>query len=168
MKYYLGIDPGKEGAFSVLNQYSELIELIPMPLIGREYNKPEIRDILTSRKFEKIALEDPDIIFGVAKSSVASLKHCVGLIEGILVGIEAPHILVKPKEWQKECWKHIKIQKKPDGKSNDTKATSIIAALNLWPKTNFKLTNKGSASKNFNDGMVDASLIAEYVRRKFA
>lgn len=167
MKYYLGIDPGKQGAFTVLNDNSEIIELIPMPLIGKEYNKQEIKNIITSRDFQKVALENPSVIFGAAKSSVASLMHCVGLIEGILIGTQTPHILVQPKEWQKECWKHVKIQKKPDGKTNDTKATSILAAINLWQKVDFKITNKGGKSTLYNEGMIDAALIAEYTRRLF-
>ena len=167
MKHYLGIDPGKQGAFIVLNEDSEIVELIPMPLLGKEYDKQEIRNIIRSRQFQKVALENPSVIFGAAKSAVASLMHCVGLIEGILIGTEAPYILVQPKEWQKECWKHVKVQKKSDGKTNDTKATSILAATNLWQSTNFKITNKGGKSINYNDGMIDAALLAEYARRLF-
>ena len=167
MKYYLGIDPGKQGAFIVLNADSEIVELIPMPLLGKEYDKQEIRNIINSRMFQKVALENPSVIFGAAKSAVASLMNCVGLIEGILIGTEVPYILVQPKEWQKECWKHVKVQKKSDGKTNDTKATSILAATNLWLSTNFKITNKGGKSINYNDGMIDAALLAEYARRLF-
>ena len=167
MKYYLGIDPGKQGAFVILDENSTIIEQIGTPLIGKEYDRQAIIEILTSREFHKVGLENPDIIFGVAKSAVASLSNCVGLIEGMMLGLEIPFILIKPKEWQKECWKHINIQKKVDSKSNDTKATSTLAAVNLWPRENFKITNAGNPSKNHNDGMVDAALVAEYVRRMF-
>lgn len=166
MKYYLGIDPGKAGAFVVLDENSNIVEKIGTPLIGKEYDKHGIISILTKYPYQKIGLENPDVIFGIGKSSVASLSNCVGLIEGMMLALNIPFLLIKPKEWQKECWKHVKTQKKPDGK-NDPKATSIIAAVNLWPKENFKITNKGSSSVNHNDGMVDAGLIAEYVRRMF-
>jgi len=167
MKYYLGIDPGKQGAFVIIDESSNIIETIGTPLIGKEYDRQGIIEILTSREFHKIGLESPDIIFGVGKSAVASLSHCVGLIEGMMLGLNVPFLLIKPKEWQKECWKHVKTQKKATGKGNDTKATSIMAAVNLWPHENFKITNIGNPSKNHNDGMVDAALIAEYVRRMF-
>ena len=167
MKYYLGIDPGKQGAFVIIDDDSNIVEKIPTPLIGKEYDRKEIVSILKSREFHKIGLENPDIIFGVGKSAVASLSNCVGLIEGIMIGLGVSYILIKPKEWQKECWKHIKVQKKVCGKKNDTKATSILAAVNLWNKEDFKITNKGSVSKNYNDGMIDAVLIAEYTRRLF-
>lgn len=167
MKYYLGIDPGKQGAFVIIDENSNIIEKYGTPLIGKEYDRQGIIEILTSREFHKVGLENPDVIFGIGKSAVASLSHCVGLIEGIMLGLNVPHIMIKPKEWQKECWKHVKTQKKADGKTNDTKATSIVAAVNLWSSENFRVTNVGNASKNHNEGMVDAVLVAEYVRRMF-
>lgn len=167
MKHYLGIDPGKLGAFAIIDENASIAEIIGMPLIGKEYDKKEIVNIIRSYDFARIGVENPTAIFGVGKSSFASLRECVGMLYGMLEAFEAPYILIQPKEWQKECWKHIKIQKKADGKGNDTKATSILAATNLFPSTNFKITNKGGNSKNYNDGMVDASLIAEYLRRKF-
>lgn len=167
MKYYLGIDPGKQGAFVVIDENSNVVEKFGTPLIGKEYDCQGIISILTKYQYERIGLENPDVIFGIGKSAVASLFHCVGLIEGMMLGLNIPFLLIKPKEWQKECWKHVKTQKKADGKTNDTKATSIIAAVNLWPKENFKITNSGNASKNHNEGMVDAVLVAEYVRRMF-
>lgn len=167
MKYYLGIDPGKQGAFVVIDENSNVVEKFGTPLIGKEYDRQGIISILTKYPYERIGLENPDIIFGVGKSVVASLSHCVGLIEGMMIGLGLAHVMIKPKEWQKECWKHVKTQKKADGKTNDTKATSIIAAVNLWPKENFKVTNVGNPSKNHNDGMIDGVLVAEYVRRLF-
>lgn len=167
MKYYLGIDPGKQGAFVVIDENSNVVEKFGTPLVGKEYDRSAIISILKKYPYERVGLENPDVIFGVGKSVVASLSHCVGLIEGIMIGMGVPHIMIKPKEWQKECWKHVKTQKKADGKTNDTKATSIIAAVNLWPKEDFKITNSGNASKNHNEGMVDAVLVAEYVRRLF-
>jgi hypothetical protein len=167
MRYYLGIDPGKQGAFVIMDESSNIVEKIGTPLIGKEYDRQGIVQILKSREFHKVGLESPDVMFGVGKSVVYSLSHCVGLIEGILIGLNIPHVMIKPKEWQKECWKHVKVQKKADGKGNDTKATSTIAAVNLWPSEDFKITNKGGKSVNHNDGMIDAVLIAEYVRRMF-
>lgn len=166
-KYYLGIDPGKQGALTVLNQWGTIIETIGTPLIGKDYDKQEIRNFLLKYKYNHVGLENPNVIFGVGKSAVASLMHCVGLFEGILMGLQIPHTLVKPQEWQKECWKHVTKQKKADGKS-DPKATSILAAINIWSSWDFKITNKGGKSKNYNDGMIDAALIGEYVRRLYS
>lgn len=165
-KYYLGIDPGKDGGFAIVDSNGKVIQLIPMPLIGKEYDKNRIVEILTEFEFEKIGLENPNVIFGVGKSAVASLMRCVGMLEGMLIGLDLSYILIQPKEWQKEGWKYVKVQKKSDGKT-DTKATSYLAVSNLWPNVNFKITSKGNVSTKFHDGLVDASLIGEYVRRKF-
>src|SRR5690606_19706674 len=90
MKYYLGIDPGKQGAFVVIDENSTVIEKIGTPLIGKEYDRQAIVAILTKHKYHKIGLENPDVIFGIGKSAVASLSHCVGLIEGIMIGLKTP------------------------------------------------------------------------------
>ena len=169
MKYFLGINPGKEGAFVIINEHSQIVEKIGMPLIGTEYNKKYIKDIILGREYVHIGLENPQHMFGGSKSSAVSLGGCVKLIEGMLFAFEIPHTLVRPKDWQSETWKHISKQYKPgtEKKVVDTKATSILAAINIWPVEDFHLTNKGSKSKNINDGMIDACLIAEYVRRMY-
>ena len=169
MKYFLGVDPGLEGAFVILNESSQIVEKIGMPLIGNEYNKTEMKEILLGREYVHIGLENPQHMFGGSKKSAVSLAGCVRLIEGMLFALELSHTLVRPKEWQKEMWKHIKIQYKvsTSGKTKvvDTKATSSLSVINIWPKEDFYLTNKGNKSKNMNDGLVDAVLICEYVRR---
>jgi hypothetical protein len=171
MKYYLGIDPGKQGAYAVVNEDGEICEKGGLPLIGKDYDKVGLYKILTGRKYHHIGLEDPGIILGAGKSAVASLHKAVGLIEGIMIGLQIPHTLAKPKEWQKLMWKDVTKQTKlsTSGKTyiTDTKATSLIAGLRFFPSENFKITNKGGVSINYNDGMIDAALIAEYVRRIF-
>lgn len=169
-KYFLGIDPGKQGALVVIDENSKVVEMLGMPLVGNEYDKKTIVGFLKSYDFVHIGLENPSIIVSVSKSSVASLFKCVGMFEGFLMGLGISHSLVSPKVWQSEVWQNIKKQTKltSDGKKKtDTKATSTLAANNLFASTDFKVTNKLSVSKNYNDGMIDAALIAEYVRRKF-
>jgi hypothetical protein len=171
MRHYLGIDPGKLGAYVVINEDGDIVKKGGLPLIGKEYDKDAIRKILTDFDFHHIGVEDPGIIMGAGKSSVASLHRCVGMLEGMLVGLSIPHTLTKPKEWQKEMWKNVTKQFKlsTTGKTQvtDTKATSLIAALRLFPSENWKITNKGGVSVNHNDGMIDGALIAEYIRRTF-
>ncbi|WP_060873827.1 hypothetical protein [Myroides odoratus] len=169
-RYFLGIDPGKQGALVVIDEDSKVVEMVGMPLIGNEYDKKTIIDFLRSYDFVHIGLENPSIIVSVSKSSVASLFKCVGMFEGLLMGLGISHSLVNPKVWQNEVWENVKKQTKltSDGKKKtDTKATSTLAANSLFASVNFKVTNKLSKSKNYNDGMIDAALIAEYVRRKF-
>ena len=165
-KIYLGIDCGKQGFFTFLNQDGIIVDYYAMPLIGKEYDKQQIKQILEKHKIHKVIVEKPTSIFGVGKSAVASLMQCVGMIEGMLVALDLSYIMVQPKQWQKQCWSHVKVQKDIKGKT-DTKATSILAAVNLFNHTDFKVTNKGNSSKNYNDGFCDSALIAEYGRRMF-
>jgi hypothetical protein len=171
MKYYLGIDPGKLGAYAVMDEGGVICEKVGLPLLGSEYDKAAMRAILTGREYTHVGLEEPGIIHGTSKSSVASLQRCVGMIEGLLVGLQIPYSLIQPKEWQKKMWTNVKTQRKisTTGKTmvNDTKATSTLAVLRLWPSENWKITNKGNDSTKYNDGMIDAALIAEYVRQTY-
>lgn len=166
---FLGIDPGKEGFFVVIDKEGNLVERIGIPQIASEYDKRGILDFFNKYNFTHIGLENPGIIQGVSKSSVASLQKCVSLIEGLLFGTSVKHSLPKPKEWQSVMWKNISKQYKTGtGKKQvDTKATSLLAAQNLFPGVDFKITKKGSPSTKYNDNMVDAILIAEYVRRLY-
>jgi|SRR5690554_4901796 len=165
--YYLGIDPGKEGFFVVIDERGKLVEAIGIPQIGKEYDKKGILDFFGKYKFQHIVLENPGILQGTSKSSVASLQKCVSLIEGLLFSTGVPHTLAKPKEWQSVMWKNVTKQYKANSerKQVDTKATSLLAALNLFPVVNFKITKNGNSSKNYNDNLVDAILLAEYGRR---
>lgn len=170
MKYYLGIDPGKQGAYVVVDQDSNVIEKGGLPLIGKkEYDKKGIHMILDKYEYHHVGLEDPGMIQGAGKSAVAQLQRCVGMIEGMLIAKQMRYTLAKPKEWQKEMWKDVTKQMKMSttGKTQvvDTKATSIIAGTRLFAREDWKITNLGNPSSNYNDGMIDAALIADYVRR---
>lgn len=172
-KFYIGIDPGKQGAIVIIDDKGNILNKIVMPTIGssNEYDKQEIKNILNSTPLDKthVGIEKPSVIFGISKSAVASLSHCVGMLEGIVTGLGLPHTMVSPKEWQKEMWSNItKVTKTKisDGKSRkitDTKATSELAAINLYPNTDFR---KSERSKNRHDGIIDAVLIANYCRKK--
>lgn len=167
MDYFLGIDPGKEGFMVVINSRGELIEAINIPQIGKEYDKKGILDFLTKYNYRYVTLENPGIIHGASKTSVASLQKCVSLIEGILFSTGISHSLPQPKSWQSIMWSDTKKQYKTNAgkKSVDTKATSLLAASNLFPTVDFKVTKKGSKSVNHNDNFVDGILLAEYGRR---
>lgn len=166
---YLGIDPGKEGFFVVIDDNGRLVEAVGIPQIGKEYDKRGILDFFMKYDFRHIVLENPGILQGTSKSSVASLQKCVSLIEGLLFSTGISHSLPKPKEWQSVMWKNVTKQYKPGTtkKQVDTKATSLLAALNLFPTVNFKITKNGNSSKNYNDNYVDGILLAEYGRRLY-
>lgn len=173
MKYYLGVDPGKTaGAYTILDENRKVIEKGGLPMVGKkEYDRVGLKAIFTKFPYDHVGLEDPGTILGSSKNAVASLHKGVGLMEGMLIGLGIPHTMCKPKEWQKQMWKDTTKQMKnsTSGKTQvvDTKATTTIATLRLFPNDNWKLTNAGNASINYHDGMMDAALIAEYVRQMY-
>ena len=173
-KVYGGIDPGAKG-FIVVAKGEKDIACWPIPRIGKEYNHQEI-----SKLFKYFSEEHEDIHFvleGVncdprwgAKVNW-SLGGCKEMLKQVLTDFKIPYTLVNPKAWQKEMWQGVTVQKKPSstGKTmvTDTKKTSEIAAMRLFPFVDFNVTDKLNKSKNKNDNLIDAVLMAEYCKRNF-
>ena len=168
MKYYAAIDPGKNGYISAFDDeggyYSSSI-----PLIGKIIDTHQLNEFLVKWKDAHFVIEDVHSIFGVSSKATFSFGFVCGIIEGLLVANNISFTRVQPKVWQKECWQGVPLQQKPSstGKTmvTDTKAMSLIAAKRLFPEIDFR---DNPRCKNPHDGKVDATLIAEYCRRKFS
>lgn len=149
-KLIVAFDPGKSGGIAAMSLYGNVVAIHEMPLIGKEYDEREIKDILT-RYMEEfdvhvlIELVNASPMFGMVAS--ASLMHCRGLLQGISVGLDLPYTMVLPKTWQKECWEGIRKveiktkRQKKDGSyvyKVDPKPTSELAAKRLFPKIDLR------------------------------
>lgn len=174
MNYYLGIDPGVHGAFTVIDDKNKVKDQFVVPLIDGKIDLQELRNLLALTEIAypglESVLEEPGVLFGVSKSSMATMFRALGNKEGILTGLGLSHILASPKTWQKLIWIDTDIVKKKSktGKKlvNDTKATSFNAAKRLFPNHDNwyygnNEDNKGRRTK-VNDGLVDSLLIAKY------
>lgn len=160
---YIGIDPGTSGAFSVLDEQGNIIEMLVMPMIGKEYDVRAIIEFLSKYKNNShVFIENVKAVSGVPVSSTSSFNFGfgVGLLNGIIQALEIPYTKVAVATWQKEMWEGVAEQKKYGKK--DTKTMSLIASRRLFPKDDFLATSR---SRVPHDGLVDASLIAEYGRR---
>lgn len=178
MKTIIGIDPGKDGGISALTvQDDEIvsIDLYKIPRIKTEvdYRKLSniLNDICTEYDNPIFVLEDVHSVFGASASANFQFGHICGVLLGIILGTKKPYHPVNPKIWQKEIWQRVDIvevsKKDKNGKvkvKTDTKATSLLAASRLFPDTNFLATDRSSKP---HDGLIDATLIAEYGRRSF-
>lgn len=168
---YAAIDPGKTGAIVFVDELGDLYTHQSTPLIGREYDKESMHKILIQYNIDHIVLEDVHANIIGGKASNFDLGRGKGLWEGLICGISAPMTMVPPKEWQKEMWMGVKKQYKTGGKKKtvDTKATSLLAAKQLWPNQNWNCVSPktGKVLSGIDDGLVDAALMAEYCRRKF-
>lgn len=177
-KYYIGIDPGKTGSVAILDEDGRVFSLKDTPIIGKEYDKAEMIAILNKYENCHAVLEDVHATQMGGKVSNFDFGRGKGLWEMALMSLKIPHTMVKPKAWQKEMWQGVNIQYKPTARRNkkgepvkkvDTKATSLLAAKNLFPNQEFRnISDKtGKPLSSINDGLVDAILMAEYCRRKF-
>lgn len=171
-KLYLGIDVGKNGGFSFINNEGELVKTMIMPVIGKIYDYNAIKEIFT-QPIKHIVIEDVHSIFGMGAEAQFQFGMGKGIIIAMAVASEIPYTLVSPKKWQKEMWDSTSLVTKPtkrklkDGsysRKTDTKKTSLVAARRLFPKEKFLPTVRCSVP---HDGMVDASLMALYGYRRF-
>lgn len=180
MEYrFIGIDPGKTGHIVVLNLTGGIIEHIPFPLVGKEYDKQLMAqffkgyaDLHHKEDNFKVhaVLEDVHTTQMGGKSSNFDFGRAKGLLEMALMSLEIPHTMVQPKAWQKWMWQGAKTQYKQGAKKKtvDTKATSLLAAKMLKPDQEWRVIGKtGKPTTKIDDGLVDAYLMAEYCRRKF-
>lgn len=171
MKKYIGIDVGKEGFISVID--------------NGEYRFCSIEgsDNLSLSKFlldetlsqsVAVVIEDVHAIYGSSAEGTFNFGFIKGFLIGLLVAHKIPYTLVQPKEWQGEIWTNsdmvvsyktitLKGGKEQKRKEVHTKKTSINAAQRLFPSVDFR---KNERCKNPDDNKVDALLMAEYGRRK--
>lgn len=182
-KNYAGIDPGKTGHIVILDQDGQILFQKQTPLIGKEYDKQEMHQIIY--QFEKtqthichFVLEDVHATQMGGKSSNFDFGRGKGLWEMALTARFVPHTMVTAKQWQKQMWQGVKKQYKSTRRKTkagnfvkkiDTKATSLLAAKNLMPNEDWRnISDKtGKPLSSINDGKVDAYLMAEYCRRNF-
>lgn len=171
MKYFIGIDPGKDGGIAILNNNGEIVFKTNSPQIGKEADLHKIDTILKSYvvlKQHHVIMEDVHSIFGMSAKSNFSFGKNVGHLEGMLIGMGTKYTLVAPKKWQKEMWEGIPEQRKPgkEGKKGpiDTKTMSLLAVKRLFPGADLR---KSERSTKAHDGIVDALLLAEYCRRNY-
>lgn len=158
---YIGVDIGKKGAIVGINDNLEVLFKYVMPLTKqKEIDLPELlkifTDIATSYRACIVAVEDVHSIFGSSAKSNFQFGRSLGIIEGFVGAKEFSYLKVPPKTWQKIA--HVGIPK-----SEDKKAMSLSAAKRLFPKVDFTATKRSTVP---HDGIVDALLIAYYLKHK--
>ena len=169
-KIYLGIDPGGKGFISAITDGGYKFYSIS-DLNALEINK--VLGTLKGRGNVVAVMEEVHAIFGSAAKATFSFGEIFGLLKGLLIANTIPYHLIPPKTWQKEIWtnpdmvvayKQVVVKgKATTRKEVNTKATSLNAALRLFPDVDFRKTAR---CKKPDDNKVDSLLIAEYGRRK--
>jgi len=114
-----------------------------------------IKSCATEEELRMVAIEEQRPMHKQGVTSTFSTGRGYGILEGIVAALELPYELIRSVDWQKEMFKGL-----PKG---DTKEHSARIAKQLFPKEDFK---KSDRCTNIHDGLTDATLIAEYIRRK--
>ncbi|SBV91968.1 hypothetical protein [uncultured Dysgonomonas sp.] len=169
-KIRVGIDPGKKGALVEITD-GVVTKKVPTPLIGNEYDIPSMNELISAyvgKDDVMVLLEDVHSLGGVSAAANASLMENKGVWIGLLIANKIPFTLVTPKEWQAFSWsgveKVLKEKKSEKDRSiTDTKATSLKAAVYLYPNEDLR---KSDRAKNFDEGLVDSLLMAHYACHK--
>jgi len=160
-KIYAGIDPGKSGGIAFLSEDMELT-MYKTPLIGNQMDHQKVRELLLQYNPVMVELEDVHSLPGTSAKANFSFGENKGEHRGILVGLQMPYMEVAPKIWQKIAWEGVSLIKNPKGKT-DTKSMSLISAKRIFPRESFLASER---SIKPHDGIVDAALLAYYVKCK--
>ena len=162
-KFYIGIDPGINGALACLDQAGNIQKITVMPIIkvGTK-NKLDPRGIIawlkqcfTEEEIRIVAIEEQRAMHKQGVTSTFSIGRGYGILEGIVTALNLPYELIRSVDWQREMFRGF-----PKGK---TKELSVRVAQQLYPMQDFKRT---SQCTNLHDGLTDACLLGEFIRRK--
>lgn len=168
MKFYCGIDIGKQGAIVVISETG--ISKYRMPLINKILDIHELSNILSKLNSSGgeliVGIENLKGIFGAGKSSTFTLGHIAGATEALLIAFNISFIKIQAKEWQKMCFEGIPEMKKQSSTKKtevrDTKSMALLAQKRLYP-TFVPMMGK---QRTPDDGIIDALLIAHYLKTK--
>lgn len=169
---FVGVDPGKSGAWVMLDSKGFLQTRMITPIV-KDSNMVDIKKefewlcgICQNTDYKKIlTIEDVHPLPGVGAKNTGAFMENKGQIEALFGVMKVLYenidiVYLAPSKWQKEVW-DLKDRVEKPGRC-DTKATSLNCAKRIWGNDTFIETPR---SKKAHDGIVDAMLIAEASRR---
>lgn len=150
MSTWIGIDPGKKGAISLIT-FKGRYETWDMPVLPNgEIDSRAIYDILYQFENIKCVLEKSQPMPQQGVTSVFNYGRGYGKIQSILEILKIPYAEIRPTQWKKEF-----------GLIKKDKKQSVTLAKKLFPGAEL-VTPRGRLI----DGRAEALLMAEYGRRK--
>jgi len=143
-----GIDPGKKGGLAILDE-SDLISVIPMPLIDDSVDFKLVKDFLIKHKPSKIIIEAVHAMPRQGVCSMFNFGFSTGGLHGVCCALDLPITTVQPRTWQKTLM----------GDAKHEKEDTIAWVINKFPSVNLLATPR---SKKPHDGMSDSIAIGYY------
>ena len=144
MKYWIGIDPGADGALAWINDTGKT-GVIPFSEFGYLSELVYVSAFPAKAVVEKVGARP-----GQGVKSMFSFGQNFGFILGILQAYSIPYELVPPQKWKREF------------SITADKNQSIRIAKHLYPNVDLK---KSDRCRKDHDGMAEALLMAEFARR---
>ena len=159
---YIGIDNGISGGIAALGQCGSIIAMRTMPTKKHgAKNEVDIREFyrwlsdVTGGNLSNgiYCIEEPggSKSAAAAKSMAGSFHSIRGFFETKFLAFER----VTPQRWQKAMLGKVA--------KGETKQAALWVAESLWPSERFLPSPR---HRTPNDGMIDAALIAEWLRRQ--
>jgi len=169
----VGIDNGLTGAIVILTREGEIFDTILMPVETGPSSRGRATNIIAARKLVKI-LKNPLIGPNIAVekpggahdyNAAVSMADSFATLRTVVLALGKTLHAVTSGDWQREFWptppRTPKGQERPA--KYDPKYLAAIAARKVWPGTVFLASPQSTTSHK---GIVDAALIAEFLRRK--
>jgi len=147
-KYIVGVDPGKKGAFGIVNKKGEFIEAFDMPLLKPEnlIDEKVLVDLLRDLPHRAVVhIEKVNSMPRDGVTSAFSFGYGYGLVVGILRSFKYVIHRTRPAVWKKAYFQ-----------PKSTKKDSLALARSKYGKEHFPLEK--------HDGRAEACLIADYCR----
>lgn len=155
MNYYIGFDPGLDGAFAVIDHRGDLVQVFDMPTVEIKVGSSMKRRVAPAAIVSELELFTRDnqclaIVESVAArpgqgvTSMFGFGRSLGVLEGVLAGMKIPHRLITPQTWTKAM------------RVTPGKGGSRQRAMEQWPG------DAGTFKRVKDDGRADSALIALY------
>ena len=174
--YYIGIDPGLNGAIAILKSDGTIYKSIIFPTVkelspkGRKMSRPDVKELVEIFASLSMFCYSGSYIM-IEKQVAMPGQNAIGTFNtgkgyGILLALlqvyfpKAKVEFINCKEWQEKMIERTPVESKiRRDKRKQLKLDSIAKAKKLYPDFNFK---KSAKSKVDSDGHSDALLIATY------
>ncbi len=145
---YIGIDPGKTGAWAAINHNNDFVKCGDMPLhengrINARQLRIDMQDAIPRTDGAEIIIELVAARPGQGVTSMFSFGHSAGVIEAVASMMLYPVHFVTPQRWKKHC-----------ELIGAKKSASLDMARDIWPTAPLKLAK--------HHGRADALLLALY------
>ena len=149
----LGIDPGLGGGMVILNGRKDVKEKLPFKKTKESGNLNciEIHEFLQNKTIDHVYLEKVHALPNVGAGSSFKFGIAFGQIQAILELNRLKYKLVSPKRWQ-SSYPAMQKDLRP-------KERALLNAKREFPGCDLR---KSTRARVWNDGLVDAALIALY------